>query len=103
MSRDPRDLLAWTLYARAALGADDLETTLGVLAAIRKNNQATAETMLLDAFVELRRGNNEAAMAAAEDALRMDAELASARQVLEQAAAAAGNTPTEKSRRGLGS
>jgi tetratricopeptide (TPR) repeat protein len=85
MSRDEKDFVAWSIYARAALRAGDLEAASAVLAAMRQNQVVTAETLLLAAYVAFRRGDRTGAIEAAESALALDHGLATARRLIESA------------------
>lgn len=85
MARDEKDMVAWSIYARAALMAGDLETASAVLTAMRRNQTATAETLLLAAYVAWRSGDRAGALAAAESALALDHGLSAARRLIESA------------------
>ena len=80
----------------------DMESAAAVLAAVRQNNVATPETLLLTAYVALQRGDRAAAVEAAEAALRMDKDLAPARRLLERATAVASPAVSEQSLHGEG-
>ncbi|MBN2560680.1 MAG: tetratricopeptide repeat protein [Phycisphaerae bacterium] len=88
--QDERDVVAWCLYARAALTLGELDAAAEAMETIHRHGTATAETWLLTAYVAFQRGDYLSAIEAAEAALRLDGCLVTAHCLVGQSAAAMG-------------
>ena len=90
MARDKQDVASWCLFARAALESDDAGGAWEALRVVHSHNPPTAETKLLAAHVALCRGDNEAALAAANEAAEIDESFVTAYCIMGQAREALG-------------
>jgi len=78
MAQNHRDTVAWCLYVRAAVGLGDLDAAAEAIETLHRDNEPTAETLLLAAYVAYQRGDDTAALEAAEAALKQDKRLVTA-------------------------
>lgn len=90
VARDDYDVAAWCLYIRSALMMNDLAIAAEAVRALHANNPPTPETLLLAAYIALRRGAPEEALEAASGAIRMDRRLFAAHCLLGRACEALG-------------
>ncbi|MFH1417113.1 MAG: tetratricopeptide repeat protein [Planctomycetota bacterium] len=90
MARDKQDVASWCLFARAALESDDMDGAWEALRVVHSHSRPTAETKLLAAHVALCRGDNEAALAAANEASEIDASFVTTYCIMGQAREALG-------------
>ncbi len=92
MSADRADVVAWCLFARAAMSAGDLAAAQEAISTFHSRGEPTCETWLLQALVLHLQGDSRGAGAAAARALELDARNESALWIAGQAAQAMGET-----------
>ncbi len=92
LSRDPNDLLAWSLFARSALAAGDAAEAASALGSLHQRTAPTAETLLLAAYAALRLGQPQAALDSARRALELEPRMVEAHCLTAEAAAALGRS-----------
>jgi len=90
MARDENDVAAWCLYIKSALMLNDSDAAGEAVRLLLANNQPSAETLLLAAYVNLRRGFPEEALDAATKATQANEGLFPAYCLLGQACEALG-------------
>jgi len=84
MSADGTDATAWCLYARAALMAGDVSAAAEALSTLNRRILPTPETLLLQAYVAFRLGDDAATRATARKALELDRHLVPATWLVTQ-------------------
>ncbi|MCB9858097.1 MAG: tetratricopeptide repeat protein [Phycisphaerales bacterium] len=69
---DPSDQVMWSLYCRAAIRADKLDTALEIVATFNRRNEPIPEMLVLEAYVYFLRGELNKARETADRALKID-------------------------------
>lgn len=72
MAGDPADIHAWCFFCRLAILDGDYAAADEAIRKFNTRNQPTCETLLLEGFVALKRGQGEQAHRAAESAIKID-------------------------------
>ncbi len=92
MARNKQDVASWCIFARAAMESGDVAGAWEALRIVHSHNPATAETRLLAAHIALVRGDNTAALEAADEAVELDASFVLAYCIMGQALEALGES-----------
>ena len=85
LRRDQADMTAWSLYARSALMAGDIDAAEEAISTFNRRNPPTAETVLLQAYIAYQRGHYREARDGARKALKLNTALTPASWLAKQA------------------